>query len=91
MGQLFFLLFSFDKVGQPAVRRIGHAIAVRSARPNLLQQMKMRNITVEVGEVSLSAYPQLLVVRCVSLPMLAMGSRFLPMLSIQLVSFKSPG
>ena len=77
-------------MGQPAVRRIGHAIAVRSAQPSLLQQMKMRNITVEVGGVSLPAYSQLLV-RCVLLPMLAMGSRFLPMLSIQLASFKSPG
>ena len=38
-------------VGQPAVKRIGHAIAARSAEPNLFEEMKIRNITVEVRSI----------------------------------------
>ena len=48
-------------VGQAGVKRIGHGIAVRSAEANLLEEMKSRNITVEVR----ARYHQINLVRCV--------------------------
>ena len=48
-------------VGQASVKRIGHGIAVRSAEANLLEEMKSRNITVEVR----ARHHQINLVRCV--------------------------